>query len=824
MSSLASLLGQSEIKHAVCEAFQSGIRTAVIFGREGTGKTMAAEAVVAELGGGYRTVRRVGEKLLRATQEAALQGVEVSAEGDTNSGAIVDVAQDVAELVEDGYVPFSRTLRRLLKRREEAKRATFLPKRKQEFLNQLIGGDPNKTPVLLADNLHYWDVDSLDFLAQLHNDVWKNLYPRLSELKIILVWTTDQADETFAERIDDLFADNKVEHKLERVEERRFAQLISAMGAPDGIPNQLIAELYAISGAHLRLVAELVSLFTSNSKSLQTILSDDPSTTKVLARMLQTRLSEAGPASEFLQRLFAALCIVGDKATEADLECLLEYPVAKISELLTLASDLGFLKDQQSVTAFTHDIIRRVYLEFLAPEERAWHQKYSECLKKIRPSDFGRRAVHLAAAGDESGAENARVMSLLQSIREQRILPTGENWLHQVEPVGAKTGQLIESLKQASALVAERKYDAAINLLSAKTFFVDDILLAEKDYFLARILSLIRTAASQARALALISDNPDLEEREPDLWRRFEELKLVVQRNLGQFRDARRTERELRQHYEMNMNFDYSAALGLTRLRRISDSIHNPRISNDRLKKAIVFLDPNGDQSNLTDPEEYVLCRNNLAANELVLGNFGSAYDHALRCWVFIDKFTSPVVRRPEIILSNVLVAQFLSKKIVSDEIDELLRLSRDFHSAGSDGVLITSNMGGLIIANGNYAQAEKYLEECRLEIEHYKDVFAYSRFHLFNNMMLAQWLQQKPWEESLAAAKDAANTMDEDSHNFAIRKMEMLTHALHEFAETPSIKCIDDMFASAPDQLGPEWALYGRAIAFSDLQFWTNN
>lgn len=824
MISLESLLGQTEITRDICNAFKSGTRTAIIYGLEGTGKTSAAERTIVELGEGHFVTRRVGEKLLSATHEAALQGVETMGERESNSGAIVDVAQDVADLIEDGHIPFSRTLRRLLKRREEAKRTKFLPQRKREFISNLLGGNPDSIPVLLADNVHYWDADSLTFLAQLHSDVWANLYPRLSDLKIILVWTTDQADEAFAQKISDLFSENKVEYQLERVKENRFRELLSAMGAPGELPEHLVSELFAVSGSHLRLVAELVALIRSDSKSLRTIISDDPTTATVLTRMLETRLSEAGPASEFLRRLFAALCVVGDKASDADLQCLLEYPVEKISELVGVASDLGLLRSQRSATAFTHDIIRRVFLEFLAPEQRAWHSKFSDCLIRIRPSDYGRRAVHLAAAGDEAGAESVRVMSLLQSVREQRILYSDGDWILQIAPVDQNTEHFIETIREANALVAKRDYGAAISRLSSDTFYVNETLLAERDYCLAQILTLIRTEASQSRALALISDNPSFEEREPDLWRRMEELKLLVQRNLGRFQDARRTERELRQHYERNMGFDFSAALGLTRLRRISDSIHNPRISNDRLKKAIGYLDPTGDQSKLRDPEEFVLCLNNLAANELVLGNFRAAYDYALRCWVFVDKFTSPVVRRPEIILSNVLVAQYLSNGIVSDEIDELLRLSKEFHSASSDGVLLTSNIGGLTLARGDFARAEAYLEECRLELEQFEDVFAYSRFHLFNNLMLSQWLQRKPWEESLNAAICAAETIDEDSRVFAVKRMEKLAPILHEFEGAPSIKCIDDMFSSLPDQLGPEWALYGRAITFSDLQFWSNN
>lgn len=824
MCALDSLLGQTEVIGVVRDAFQSGVRTAIIYGREGTGKTSAAEEILAELGEGYHVTRRVGEKLLRATQEAALQGVEAATKDQASAGAIVDVAQDVADLVEDGHIPFSRTLRRLLKRREEAKRAKFLPQRKQEFLTNLIGGNPNSIPVLLADNLHYWDADSINFLAQLHGEVWTNLYPRLSDLKIILVWTTEQADETFSQKIADLFAENKVECQLERVREDRFGELLSAMGAPDGLPEHLVSELFVISGSHLRLVAELVSLLRSDSKSLHTIISDDPTTATVLTRMLETRLSEAGPASEFLQRLFAALCVVGDQASEADLQCLLESPVAQISELVAMASDIGLLKAHQSATAFTHDIIRRIFLEFLAPEQCAWHLKYSDCLKQIRPSDYGRRAIHLTAAGDEAGAETVRVMSLLQSVREQRVSHSDRDWIHQIAPVSDNTGHLIETLRDASVLVSERDYDAAINRISSDTFFVTEILLAERDYFLAQILVLIRTESSQVRALALISDNPGLEEREPDLWRRMEELKLLVQRNLGLFREARRTERELRRHYERKMGFDSSAALGLTRLRRISDSIHNPRISNDRLKKAIGYLDPTGDQSALRDAGEFFLCLNNLAANELVLGNFGSAFEHALRCWIFVDRFTSPVVRRPEIILSNVLVAQYLSRNIVSDEIDELLHLSKEFHSASSDGILLTSNLGGLILASGDFVRAENYLEECRLELQHFEDVFAYSRFHLFNNLMLSQWLLRKPWRESLEAAVSAAKEIDEDSRPFANRRMEMLAPILCEHEAAPSIELIEGVFSTSLDQLGPEWTLYGRAITFSDLQFWSNN
>jgi hypothetical protein len=64
----------------------------------------------------------------------------------------------------------------------------------------------------MADNLHYWDRESLNFLAQVHNRLWDRVYPRLQDVRMILVWTPEQAATGFEQNVKEGTGE-KVEHR-----------------------------------------------------------------------------------------------------------------------------------------------------------------------------------------------------------------------------------------------------------------------------------------------------------------------------------------------------------------------------------------------------------------------------------------------------------------------------------------------------------------------------------------------------------------------------------------------------------------------------------
>src|SRR5438309_2022540 len=116
MRRVEEITGETRVAEHIARALiEGGHRSAAIAGPEGSGKSRAAGLVGVELERTYRVVLRRGDSLLLASPEAMLVGSTGKPSTEQVGGAVLDVAEDVAELIVDGHIPFSRTLRRLFK-------------------------------------------------------------------------------------------------------------------------------------------------------------------------------------------------------------------------------------------------------------------------------------------------------------------------------------------------------------------------------------------------------------------------------------------------------------------------------------------------------------------------------------------------------------------------------------------------------------------------------------------------------------------------------------------------------------------------------------
>ncbi|HYW39581.1 MAG: hypothetical protein ACLQDM_27035 [Bradyrhizobium sp.] len=106
----------------------------------------------------------------------------------------------------------------------------------------------------------------------------------------------------------------------------------------------------------------------------------------------------------------------------------------------------------------------------------------------------------------------------------------------------------------------------------------------------------------------------------------------------------------------------------------------------------MAYFDPTGDGSSPRDLIEYLLTLNNLGANELVLGDFEAAFQRFAPCYHSIESAGRPVIKRIELVLSNLVVSHFLRTGSVPDSIAVLAELTEGIDVLNSDGSLVRSN------------------------------------------------------------------------------------------------------------------------------------
>lgn len=801
---------------------QSHHGIAALIGPEGSGKTRTAALAAAGLQEKHRVVFRRGDHLLTTSPEAMLLGPPIKAVADEVGGTILDVAQDVADLVAEGTIPFARTLRRLFKLKAKSDRR--LSQRQQSFIFEV--SPRSKSPVLLiADNLHYWDSESLHFLAQIHRGEWDSAYPSLNRLRTILVWTPEQAPDRFAAEIRRLFGPDLHVEALSLVNSTDFSELLTALGAPEGIPVELVDEIYGASGGHLLFANQIVQLLKAEPGPPAAGILQQRNLMTAVCQTIEARLDRAGTEGDFVRRMLQALSIIGDAAGLQDLRCVLADDRSRLDWTLDQALRLGLVERTADEVIIAHDVIRRVFLAFLTPDQALWHSRFAECIAKLRPWDYWRRAMHLTAAGDDDSAQAIRVMGLLQRVRDMRIKAT-DDWVGPVSPLSASVSALVVALQSAAVVEAERRYDEAIAILEASPRDLLATLTAERDLVLARLLLLKRTSASCERGLGLLEDLGAFRESEPDLWLRIEELRIVLLAYLGRYDQARQVEVDVRSVLHGREGFDPIARHVENRLRRRSESIHAPRIANDRLRRALFYFDPSGDGSAPRDLLEYLLTLNNLGANELVIGSFDSAFERFARCFQLMEATSQPQIKRVEIVLSNLVVAHYLKTGVVPQGVRALAEATAEMDILGSDAALVRSNLSGLLALQGRPDEAREILTATATSVLSVEGFSAYTIYFVCSNQAVIEWLHDADAVAGtmLDQATQALASLEPDFMPYAKRRLDILRQAMSSTSNQRTLLQLDVSFRPGLPQIGEGWRLYGRAIGLTDLQFWTES
>lgn len=233
----------------------------------------------------------------------------------------LDVAKDVGELLHAGSVPFSRTISRLLGLKWKGPRHKLLSDREQEFLHEISLKRKNAPCLFIADNFHYWDDRSTNFLAQVVKGLWDNEYPDLPNTRILLVWADGDEHPSFVNRVRCLFGSNFPVLALDYVSKDVFRAVFRALGAAESVPAGTVDSIYAVCQGDLLFSKQLAELIRTGSADLPSQKGDDQ-LTNALAAVLDARLRRFGETSAVLRDFISCLCAVAQALRPSELACL----------------------------------------------------------------------------------------------------------------------------------------------------------------------------------------------------------------------------------------------------------------------------------------------------------------------------------------------------------------------------------------------------------------------------------------------------------------------------------------------------------------------
>lgn len=801
-----------------------GRSVAVLSGPSASGKTYLLQSLAHDLARTFSARFASGDPLERDVDEHVLSGRVERLPKRELAEITLDAAEDVKGLLDDGDIPFGRLLKRALTYATSGIPAENISDTQQRFLSRLLNVLSTRRPLLICDDLQYWDHTSLLFLRRLMRGHLDGSYKRLKSLGVVIALDFERIPEEKSDLIADIVdrVESRCTFQLRLPTRSEFGPVLVEMGLSPRISEKVSKDVYAVTNGNLALASSVVAYLRDKN---------DPSDALPLAvaNIFEHVLDGLGTDQARIRLLLEALVASGSSLDLNLLACVMNITKPEAGDLSKkAAAKLSFVSVLNDSLAITHESISLILRDLLGSEQRERHALMAECIRKIRPGDYGRRAAHLDASGDARAAAAMRAMERLQGIRSGRFGwrqgATGDK-----DRLAADESTRIwcESMDLYLEAVAAGDIGRALQILDALDTDAPHPLPLEGEYLRAQLLSDLNSDDSVKRALALIEDLCWKAEGEGELWGRVKELEVICLALLRQVQEAGKAEAELRRHYQKRTSVDLDAEFALNRLKRRSEAIHIPEVANDRLTSALSYFGPRAKGEVPIHWAEYLTTLNNLCANEIVLGRFERAHRLSIRLSAAATTVADDVLRKPEYILSNVFVVEYLLGRSPQDLITPYEAITTQRHDNDMvDSMLLEINLASLVAASGRIDAARSRLAAAYERFNRIHAASPYVRHFASSNLAYLWWLSGEDTRR-LALMHDADRSLDEMkgaeySHPFLARRAEMLKSIFQQPAIDRSAELMNTTFSTAPAQVGPSWRFFGRPLLLTDIQYWS--
>jgi hypothetical protein len=542
---------------------------------------------------------------------------------------------------------------RKTRRRE---RVGFLSPTEQEIVFKL--DRLAKKPLLLVvDNLHWWDSESLAFLCFLNDPrTWEAL-PFLRNLRILAVQTPEPyqtiASPQAHEALLSLNAGSSIE--LGRIPQEGFEDVLAALADIPPPSRELAGEIHRLSGGHLAFAKRCADRIASGEEEIIFQASD---ANDFLDRLLTDRIWSLGELGKQAVSLLKVAAILGLNFRRDEVACATGAGITEAQRLLGHCQNEGVLEAAEEHEQFVHDLYRQHFLKLRPDDKRAIHQTLANCLRKLKPADYPRRCLNALEAGNLDEAQPLAVLAALQKEREGglwRDLPP-----RILEVLEEKRSALaLEHLKSAHDHLRRYEFSACLDALDRLPHNLHESLQAESAYIEAMCLMSTRSEVDRALGREVLENWRGYWEVEPELGFRLMRLLLYGLTHMVDKTKGLELFGEIGQLLRARVAYDPSAEDALYSIDRCSTGLFPPNISLGKKRKAVVYFGPKEEDSVLRRPVEYYRCLVNYCGGLISNSRYAEARDVYGEIEALVDEYAPDTFPRLDFFRTNGVLADY---------------------------------------------------------------------------------------------------------------------------------------------------------------------
>jgi tetratricopeptide (TPR) repeat protein len=820
-------LGYDTAAIAIATAMRDGAEISLIQGPPGVGKSWLAKSIGSmwESGNGG-TVVAEGDAL---RSDIAYYPLGLAMAGLTSGWralgpSLADAARAGESLLGSAGI-ITVTIQAMSKLRPSRRRARamYLNDTEQSVLYDLerIG---HKRPLLLvADNLHWWDAASLEFLGRLRHPRMTEAFPFLADMRILAVETPEPYQRVAAPAAHDaLLAIGQVRRfELPRVSRDGFEDVLVALGASDP-PTAAVADaVYTLSGGHLALASRCAARMAAGEADvfLAARNADD-----FLRLLLTERVRSLGALGSQAVALLQIAAIVGQTFRRDEVTCASPTDEATISRVLRHCRDEDVLELDDGVGRFVHDLYRQHFLESGDSDRTEIHARLSTCLQLLRPAEYDVRCLN---ALDAERPRDAAALAGLAALQRER---DGWPWREMATPVLAVITQagLDGAIDRMSAALEDLNSYRFQECLAALDRLPRDLprsLLAEADYLRAMCLMSTRSEEDRAQGRAILEAWDGLAEEEPELGIRLMQLLLYGLTHLRDKDPGRRFEGRLRQVLIDRVSFDAAAKDALYILDRCAGSLYQPDVAVVRNQEAAEHFGPAPDQEVVRRPLEYYRCLVNLGAALICNGRYVEAREVYRRVHQLIAQYPAGTFPRVDYPRMNALLAEYrLGALAIGDAVVRQQKIAAE--KADGDPFYVENALAVYLALAGRFDEAIRIfdsLDACLTQSR--TDPEPNMAYLIRANRCATRFLAGDVTyvTEEWASLTPLVDRIPYVTRPMLVRRHELLTNVVAGRQRAPQ-DFDESLITGGPMEFGPLWENYGRGFRMPEVEFWREN
>ena len=661
MSVLAVVLGHDNLAASIAQTIQTGTDICVIQGPPGVGKSWLAHGIGAlwEDGGG-RTIVAQGDQLQSDAAYYALNLALAPLGGRwTSVGKQLSQVTVAGEQLVGTAGIITATVQALSSLRPARQRARklFLGELEQGILFELDRLARKRPLLIIADNLHWWDSKSLEFLGRIREPRFSEAFPFLANVRVIATQTIEPYQHTahLAAR-DALLSHGATRYdNLSRVSQSAFPAVLEALGAPPETPLATANLVYDLTGGHLALVARCASrLLEDGGAGILAASSSD----EFVERLLRDRISTLGSIGTDAIAILQIAAVLGLRFRRTEVICAFKGDAADAARLLRTCRDEDILDLSEDMGQFAHDLFRQHFLNAGSLETTGIHESVSGCLRLLRPGAYELRCAHAQGAEHHRDAAAFGVQAALECQREGRSWRTLAPYTLSAIEDGGMTA-VVELFATALARFHQSDFADCNAMLDRLPHTLPRSIAAEADYLRATCLADTRSTVDREAAVTLLEQWIGYEATEPELGMRLMQARLFALCLIIDKAPGRALEGQIRQALMLRAEFDQAAQDAMYTLDRCAASLHEPETALIRTQEAARHFGLSAGQTVLRRPGEYFRCLVNLGAELLNNAYYDDARQVHAQLEALVAEYATGAFPRLDWPLTNGVLADY---------------------------------------------------------------------------------------------------------------------------------------------------------------------